>query len=215
MNLIPGLIHLWSEVTWIQKCVRFNHRKKMKAETSWLISRKSAENLEFLFIQNDDNLSNTEKKMEDFSAIFEPSTNWIQEPFTAGIKDNEQLNLQEQHLKLQLIRFDCSHLSVTLPFFVCSRTKLKWRVETAVVLTFCFELPTRISDVAGIWELWGIVNLHTPTRLAESEVTYPTFPNFLTPIPDLIKSLEIMVHSTKSLFQQKFQTKLYHFNRNS
>ena len=128
----------------------FQSSQKMKAEPNWLISRNPAENLEFLFVQNDDNLSNTEKKMEDFSAKFEPSTNRIQEPFIALIKDNEQLNLQEQHLKLQLIRFDCSHCTVALPFFVCSRTKLKWRVETAVVLTFCFELPTRISDVAGI-----------------------------------------------------------------
>ena len=27
--------------------------------------------------------------------------------------------------------------------------------------------------------------------------------------------MEIMVHSKKALFQQKFQKKLYHFNRNS
>jgi len=31
----------------------------------------------------------------------------------------------------------------------------------------------------------------------------------------LLKSLEIMVHNTKSLFQQKFQKKLPHFNKNS
>jgi len=31
----------------------------------------------------------------------------------------------------------------------------------------------------------------------------------------LLKSVEIVVHSKKSLFQQKFQKKLYHFNRNS
>ena len=31
----------------------------------------------------------------------------------------------------------------------------------------------------------------------------------------LLKSMEIVVHSKKSLFQQKYQKKLYHFNRNS
>jgi len=30
----------------------------------------------------------------------------------------------------------------------------------------------------------------------------------------MLKSMEIVVHSKKSLFQQKFQKKLYHFNRN-
>ena len=30
-----------------------------------------------------------------------------------------------------------------------------------------------------------------------------------------LKSMEIVVHSKKYLFQQKFQKKLYHFNRNS
>jgi len=56
------------------------------------------------------------------------------------------------------------------------------------------------------------------TRVAESEVTYP-IPKFPTPedrgneIWLLLKSMEIVVHSKKSLFQQKFQKKLYHFNR--
>jgi len=31
----------------------------------------------------------------------------------------------------------------------------------------------------------------------------------------LLKSMEIVVHSKKPLFQQKFKKKLYHFNRNS
>ena len=31
----------------------------------------------------------------------------------------------------------------------------------------------------------------------------------------LLKSMETGVHSKKSLFQQKFQKKLYHFDRNS
>jgi len=31
----------------------------------------------------------------------------------------------------------------------------------------------------------------------------------------MLKSMEIVVHSKKSLFQQKFQKKLYKFNRNS
>ena len=45
---------------------------------------------------------------------------------------------------------------------------------------------------------------------------------FLTPTPLhkgneiwLSKSMEIVVHSKKSLFQQKFQKKLHHFNRTS
>jgi len=31
----------------------------------------------------------------------------------------------------------------------------------------------------------------------------------------LLESMKIVVDSKKSLFQQKFQKKLYHFNRNS
>jgi len=31
----------------------------------------------------------------------------------------------------------------------------------------------------------------------------------------MLKSIEIVVHSKKALFQQKFQNKLYNFNRNS
>ena len=31
----------------------------------------------------------------------------------------------------------------------------------------------------------------------------------------MLKSMEIVVHNKKALFQQKFQKKLYHFNRNS
>jgi len=31
----------------------------------------------------------------------------------------------------------------------------------------------------------------------------------------LLKSMEIVVHSNKPLFQQTFRKKLYHFNRNS
>jgi len=64
------------------------------------------------------------------------------------------------------------------------------------------------------------------SRVAESEVKFPTpnptFPKFPTPTPQhegndfwLLKSMEIVVQSKKSLFQQKFQKKLYHFNRNS
>jgi len=49
-----------------------------------------------------------------------------------------------------------------------------------------------------------------------------TFQNFQlwTPTPQhqgdeiwLLKSMEIVLHSKKSLFQQKFQKKLYHFNK--
>jgi len=46
-----------------------------------------------------------------------------------------------------------------------------------------------------------------------------TFPKFLAPIPWhkgneiwLLNSMEIVVHSKKPVFQQKFQKKLYHFN---
>ena len=72
-------------------------------------------------------------------------------------------------------------------------------------------------------------------RIAKSEVKYPIF---LFPTPTfqnfwlwlfqnfqlrflnikgiwMLKSMEIMVHSKKPPFQQKFQKKLYHFNRNS
>ena len=65
-------------------------------------------------------------------------------------------------------------------------------------------------------------------RVAESVGKYlnptptPTFPKFPTPTPChqrneiwLLKSMEIVMHKQKSLFQQKFHNKLYHFNRNS
>jgi len=47
--LIPCFFHLWSEVTWIQTCASLNHRKKMKAEHSWLIPLKPIKNVD-LFI---------------------------------------------------------------------------------------------------------------------------------------------------------------------
>jgi len=47
--LIPCFFHLWSEVTWIQICASLNHRKKVKAEPSWLIPLTPMENIE-LFI---------------------------------------------------------------------------------------------------------------------------------------------------------------------
>ena len=50
----------------------------------------------------DDHISNFEKKMEDyFPTSSEPASAWIQQPFTAEINNNEQLNLHEQHLELQ------------------------------------------------------------------------------------------------------------------
>jgi len=56
-----------------------------------------------------------------------------------------------------------------------------------------------------------------PTPDSDSE-----FPKFPTPAPWhkgnetwMLKSMEVVVHSKKSLFQQTFQNKLYHFNRNS
>jgi len=74
-------------------------------------------------------------------------------------------------------------------------------------------------------KLWSLT-----ARVAESEAKYQTFPKlptqtfrkFPTPTPYhkgneiwLLKSMEIVVYSKKSIFQQKFLTKLYHFNRNS
>ena len=49
----------------------------------------------------DDHISNLEKKMEDYFPTSEPSLAWIQQPFIAEIKENEQLNIQEQLLELQ------------------------------------------------------------------------------------------------------------------
>jgi len=79
-----------------------------------------------------------------------------------------------------------------------------------------------------------VIQSVVPPKVAESEVKYPTpdsdFPKFPTPHSDFpkfptpdfpifptprLKSMEIVVHSKKSLFQQKFQNKFYHFNRNS
>ena len=71
----------------------------------------------------DDHISNLEKKMEDCFPISKPSSAWIQQPFIAEMKENKQLNINEQHLELQnsqasktkfssssLIEFWCSML---------------------------------------------------------------------------------------------------------
>ena len=39
--------------------------------------------------------------MEDYFPTSDPSSAWIQQPFNAERKENEQLNLHEQHLELQ------------------------------------------------------------------------------------------------------------------
>ena len=49
----------------------------------------------------DDHISNIEKKMEDCFPTSEPSSAWVQQPFVAEIKENEQLNVHKQHLELQ------------------------------------------------------------------------------------------------------------------
>ena len=71
----------------------------------------------------DDQISNLEKKMENYFPTSEPSSAWIQQLFIAEINGNEQLNLHEQHRKLHssqaaktkfssssLIEFWCSML---------------------------------------------------------------------------------------------------------
>ena len=39
--------------------------------------------------------------MDDYFPTSEPSSEWIQQPFIDDMSDNKQLNLHEQHLKLQ------------------------------------------------------------------------------------------------------------------
>ena len=39
--------------------------------------------------------------MGDYFPTSEPFSAWIQQPFIAGMNNNEQLNLHEQHLELQ------------------------------------------------------------------------------------------------------------------
>ena len=78
---------------------------------------------EWLIALIDDDISDLEKKMEDYFPTSEPSSAWIQQPFIAEMNDNEQLNLHEQHLVLSssqaaktkfssssLIEFWCSML---------------------------------------------------------------------------------------------------------
>ena len=52
----------------------------------------------------DDDISNLEKKMEDYFPTFEASSAWIQQQFIAEMSDNEQLNLHEQHLELKVLK---------------------------------------------------------------------------------------------------------------
>ena len=56
---------------------------------------------EWLTALIDDHISNLDKKMEDYFPTSEPSLVWIQQPFIAEMKENEQLNIHEQHLELQ------------------------------------------------------------------------------------------------------------------
>jgi len=63
------------------------------------------------------------------------------------------------------------------------------------------------------------------SKISESDVSKisdSNFPKFPTPTPQhkgneiwLLKPTEIVVHSKKFMFQQKFQKKLWNFNRNS
>ena len=55
---------------------------------------------EWLTALIDDHIITLEKKMDDYFPTSEPSSAWIQQPFTAEIK-NEQLNIYEQHVELQ------------------------------------------------------------------------------------------------------------------
>ena len=56
---------------------------------------------EWLTASIDDHINNLEKKIEDCFPTSEPSLASIQQPFTAEMNHNEQLNLHEQHLELQ------------------------------------------------------------------------------------------------------------------
>ena len=49
----------------------------------------------------DDHISYLEKKMEDYFPTSGPFSTWIQQPFIVEMKENEQLNIHEQHLELQ------------------------------------------------------------------------------------------------------------------
>ena len=76
----------------------------------------------------------------------------------------------------------------------------------------------KISDSNTDFDLFKI----SDSNSGFSKFPTPTFPKFLNPTPQhtgkeiwLLKSMEIVVHSKKPLFLQKFQKKLYHFNRNS
>ena len=51
--------------------------------------------------------------MEDYFLTSEPSLAWIQQPFIAEMNDNEQLNLNEQHLELQSFQAAKTKLSST------------------------------------------------------------------------------------------------------
>ena len=79
LRIIPCLFQLCREVTWIQKCASLSHFQVMKAEPSGVIPRKLAAIPKLLIVQNDDNICNTEKKMEDHFPTFEPFTKrlWI------------------------------------------------------------------------------------------------------------------------------------------
>ena len=49
----------------------------------------------------DDQISNLEKKMEDYFPTSQPSSAWMQQHFIPEMSNNEQLSLREQHLELQ------------------------------------------------------------------------------------------------------------------
>ena len=115
---------------------------------------------EWLTALIDDHISNLEKKMEDYFPTSEPSSAWIQQPFIAEMKDNEQLNLHEQHLELQSFqaaktKFSSSSL---IEFWYCMLQEYPKLAKRALEALIPF--PTTYLEAA----MSTLVNIKTTYR---------------------------------------------------
>ena len=80
----------------------------------------------------DEHISNLEKKMKDYFPTSETSSTWIQQPFIAEMKEDEQLNIYGQHLELQSSQAAKTKFSslYRLNFgAVCCKNILNWQEE--------------------------------------------------------------------------------------
>ena len=134
--LIPCFFHLWSEVTWIQICVSLIHRKKMKAEHSWLIPLKPIENVELFFVKLSTYFFINGFKLDVWSRIVIPYGN-KHRTNTRTVTDNV------------FAKSNCCCI------FLCSAPCGWEELVVLCLLTFARRFATYLHRRNLIWKMWG------------------------------------------------------------